>query len=78
MAPGRLAAVLFGQVFIDQVTSARVESFMTVGMVSGRGNGRDQSRRDTALILYNSTKGLTGKVCIYGRESSPARNPLAE
>jgi hypothetical protein len=57
------------------MNAIRRQSFMTVGIVSGRGNGRDQSGRDTALILHNSTKRLTEKVCIYGRESSPVRKP---
>jgi hypothetical protein len=30
---------------------------MTVGMVKGRGNGRDQSRRDTAQILRSNDEG---------------------
>jgi hypothetical protein len=59
MPPSRLAAVLFWQVLIDQIrTSARVESFMTVGTVSGRGNVRDQSGRGKAWS-YAILKGLT-------------------
>jgi hypothetical protein len=53
--PSRLAAVLLGQVLVDQSrTSASVESFMTVGMVSGRGNGRDQSGWGTAKVLRDT------------------------
>jgi hypothetical protein len=31
-----------------------------------------------ALIPHNSTKGLSERLCIYGRESSQARGPCAE
>jgi hypothetical protein len=47
MPPSRLAAVLFGQVFVDQIP-----------LVSGRGNGRDQSGRGKAWS-YAILKGLT-------------------
>ena len=48
MLPSRLAAVLLKQVLLDQIPHVgEVESFMTVGMVSGRGSGRDQSGLDT-------------------------------
>jgi hypothetical protein len=55
-------------------TSARVESFITVGMVSGRGNGRDQSGRDTAQILRNSTKGLTERYAFTAGSRVPVRH----
>ena len=42
---------------LDQIPHiGGVESFMTVGMVKGRGKGRDQSGRDTAQILRKDTE----------------------
>ena len=41
---------------VDEIPHiGEVESVMTVGMVKGRGKGRDESGRDTAQILRKGT-----------------------